>query len=57
MGLVPHANPVQGFPVVKGPPADEDAVPAVAAGEAFAGPPGFIQLMQGVLLGLPLMPG
>ncbi len=58
MGFVPGATPVQGFPVVTGLPADERAVPAVAApaAEAFAGTPGFIQLMQAVALGIPSTP-
>lgn len=57
MGFVPGVDPVQGFPVVKCLPADEDAAPAAAAGEAPAGTPGFMQLMQGVALGLPVTPG
>ena len=57
MGFVPGADPVQGFPVVKCLPADEGAAPSAAAGEAPAGTPGFMQLMQGVALGLPMTPG
>ena len=57
MGFVTGADPVQGFPVVKCLPADEGAAPASAAGEAPAGTPGFMQLMQGVALGLPVTPG
>lgn len=56
MGFVPGADPVQGFPVAKCLPADECAVPPAAAGEAPAGTPGFLQLMQGVALGLPVTP-